>query len=514
MVDKLKSSKIVKPSDIKKLQFTPMVASRVKKLGDNFEERGGIHIPYFTLKGKVDKSMFRVRYLEDPPDRFTKDKVAKYMQPANVPPTLYLPPIFDWDKIAKDPSAPILITEGEFKAACACLHDYPTIGIGGVYAWKSAKRLLPMLPDFKQFTWKGNFTRDGMVGEYGREVILVFDADLKTNPMVQQALKEFCDELLVLGAEPKMVFIEEIPEAPKTGLDDLLYHRGDEAFIKLLDEAKMYSMAGNLMALNAEVAYLHEVGVVMKMDNGQIIKPSDFTTHAYSNRHYYEEVWSEVKGNYRVQKKPAATAWLKWEHRNELKNIVFRPSQPRITDDGNFNMWKGWGCKPIKGDVKPWKDLMSYVFSGDTKAQQWFERWCAIQFQQPGKKLFSAVLMWSVDQGTGKSFIGQILASIFGSDNSAEAGQQNIKNQYNMWRVTKQFVLGDEITGSNSRKDADFLKALVTMNRVLVDEKFKPAYMMDDITNYYFTSNHPDALFLEDTDRRFFVWEIASMLIN
>jgi hypothetical protein len=39
--------------------------------------------------------------------------------------------------------------------------------------------------------------------------------------------------------------------------------------------------------------------------------------------------------------------------------------------------------------------------------------------------------------------------------------------------------------------------------------KFIPSFVVPDCVNYFFTSNHPDAFFLEDTDRRFFIHEVV-----
>ena len=38
-----------------------------------------------------------------------------------------------------DPTVTIIITEGEKKAACACKHGLPTIGLGGVFLHLDAK---------------------------------------------------------------------------------------------------------------------------------------------------------------------------------------------------------------------------------------------------------------------------------------------------------------------------------------------------------------------------------------
>jgi hypothetical protein len=42
-----------------------------------------------------------------------------------------------------------------------------------------------------------------------------------------------------------------------------------------------------------------------------------------------------------------------------------------------------------------------------------------------------------------------------------------------------------------------------------INRKYLPIYTVPDCINYFFTSNHPDAFFLDDHDRRFFVHEVT-----
>ena len=58
--------------------------------------------------------------------------------------------------------------------------------------------------------------------------------------------------------------------------------------------------------------------------------------------------------------------------------------------------------------------------------------------------------------------------------------------------------MGDDVTGSDKRADADFLKKLITQKELRVNVKYLPAYTVKDCINYFFTANHPDSFFLED----------------
>jgi hypothetical protein len=89
-----------------------------------------------------------------------------------------------------------------------------------------------------------------------------------------------------------------------------------------------------------------------------------------------------------------------------------------------------------------------------------------------------------------------------------EITQSDLHGGFNEWAEGRQFVLGDDVTGTNKRADADMLKKLITQREMRVNVKYVPSYTIPDCVNYFFTSNQPDAFFLEDDDRRFFIHEV------
>lgn len=89
----------------------------------------GHEIPYFGLDKKAT-GYARYRL-------YGCDKLPKYLQPKGAKSQLYFPPFsfLDWEKIAADTSIPLCLTEGERKAAKACLSGIITAGLGGVWNW-------------------------------------------------------------------------------------------------------------------------------------------------------------------------------------------------------------------------------------------------------------------------------------------------------------------------------------------------------------------------------------------
>lgn len=498
MLEKLEKSDL-NGSDAKILRYEPYHANDASKLALP-AAFSGFKLPYFDLSGRVTK-FWRFRYLESTKtgfDALTDKKPLRYAQPKRSLNELYLPPVggTNWSVIAKDPSIPIIITEGELKAACATKHGHPTIGLGGVWCFKSNAERMPLLPMFKEFTWQG------------RVVYICYDSDAITNYMVMQAENALARELTMLGAEPMVVRLPEL-EGEKTGVDDFIVHEGPEAFGELLSkEATGWRAAEELFALNEEVLYVRDPGVILRMDTLQRISPRAFVDHAYSTRVYYEE--QVTQNGTKMVERAAAKEWLKWPQRAEVAKVTYAPGKARITDYNELNVWRGWALEPEKGDLALWHTLMDFIFRGNKKERAWFEKWLAYPLQKPGTKLYSCCVVHGTEQGTGKSLIGYTLGSIYGS-NFTEVDDEDIHATHNEWAENKQFVLGDEITGGDKRAVAERLKRMITRSKIRLNPKYVPSYEVPDCINYYFTSNHPDSFFLEDKDRRFFIWEVVGM---
>lgn len=481
----------------KKLKLLPQPADKAPA-GIPYKGAGFV-IPYFDLDGKPTK-FWRWRYLEEVKasgfSGLIKRKPLRYVQPKNSVSEIYLPPLRDWRKVAADSLAPIIITEGEKKAAAGTsLSPYPTIGLGGVWSWKSANNKMPMLPGFAWFKWEQ------------RPVYIIFDSDAVTNPKVIQAENSLARALADLGALPHIVRLPMRDDGRKMGLDDYLLWEGVDKLEQLMEHADTWEAARELHQLNEEVVYVRDPGLIIRLDNLQRMAPRAFKEHAYSTRVYWEQ--QDTPNGTKLVQKSAPNEWLKWPARAEVAKTTYKPGDERVTEAAELNMWPGWAVEPVKGDITPWKQLLDNLFGDLKEERKWFERWCAYPFQHPGQKMFSCAVLWGLKHGTGKSLIGYTLGRIYGS-NFQEVSDEHIHSGNNDWAENKQFVMGDEITGGDKRGQSDRLKGMITREAMRINVKYVPTYSVPDVLNYYFTSNHPDAFFLEDKDRRYFIHEVTN----
>jgi hypothetical protein len=189
--------------------------------------------------------------------------------------------------------------------------------------------------------------------------------------------------------------------------------------------------------------------------------------------------------------------------------LAYDPGRPLITPDGNLNTWLPSPNVPGKGDLTLWFDYLDRMFNLDPTYRDWFIAWLAYPIQHPGAKLNTACIFWSKQTGTGKSMMGRIMCEVYGPTKSTVIKEAELHSQFNHWADGRQFVMIEEIKGANAEKHADALKAMVTQQTIWINKKNKAQYELRDCSNYYFNSNHPDALYLDPNDRRFFVHHIG-----
>lgn len=425
----------------------------------------------------------------------------KYTQPSGTGSRAYFPRVIDWTSIVGDVSKTLYITEGELKAAKGCVEGLPTIGLGGVNSYSQKSKQIDFLPELEAIDW------------LGRKVYFVFDSDLKDNKHVQHALFGLAEKLYVRGAFPWSVWLPQ-EGGGKVGLDDYLVSHKLDDFMRYVDLALPLTIAHDLVDLNDKYAYVRKSKAFYSFENNHLLddRKLGIAEAAGVVTKYTIEVTNDDDEKPRIKETQVSKIqkWVSWKGRREVNALVYSPGQPAITYDNCVNIWPGWGCTPKRGDCAIFHEFIDYLFDGSPKEdKRWFLQWLAYPLQHPGTKLFTSVVMHSTEQGTGKSFLGIIMGHIYG-ENFVELAQAGLSASFNEWTQKAQFVMGDDITGSNQRGYADLLKKMITQKTITVNKKFEPTYVINDCINYYFTTNQPDAFYLEDSDRRFFINTITA----
>lgn len=457
----------------------------------------GYLLPYLTLdKQLVTDRYHRVRTFvvaalngHQPPPR--------YLQPPGSTPRLYFPPFCDWGAISINTAIPICITEGEKKAALATLRGFPTIGLGGVHSFQAKKKGLVLLPDFDLIQWSG------------RPVSLVFDSDISHNLHVQHALLSLSQRLTSdKSARMTAIYLPRTATGQKQGLDDFLLAHGDAAFNQLEREP----FEPELWAFNERYAVITDTMLYLDVRTGHLYKTQDFHMLTLPVKYRLTTVQPTL-GQATTRVVQTSRRWLGWAGRREHPSLAFEPGQPPVLADGSLNLYTPPAIVPVPmpaDKLQLYRTLVEFLFQDAPAMLPWFERWAAYPLQHPGTKLYSAFLMHGVQNGTGKSLLGMLVGACHGHNFGVVERDQLYSTFTPPGMLRKTFVLGDEVFGSDRRQDADQLKTLVTRESMMVNIKNLRTYTVRDCANWFLTSNHVDAIYLDPTDRRFGVVRIEA----
>ena len=172
--------------------------SAVQKLGPC------LCIPFF------DRNAEYTGYVRLKPDRprIKGDRPVKYESPKGSMNRLFIPP--GTRSVIDDTAVPLLITEGEKKAAKADQDGFRCIGVTGVWNWTTKREVedghkvgpRELIADMQMFAWNK------------RRVVIVFDSDITEKPEVQHAEYALFQVLRRCGADVSVARLPKPEERP------------------------------------------------------------------------------------------------------------------------------------------------------------------------------------------------------------------------------------------------------------------------------------------------------------
>jgi Domain of unknown function (DUF3854) len=170
----------------------------------DWQRRLGLLIPTYSPSGSVDYQLKPTR-----PIKRRNGHAPKYEQPHGSSLSLDVNPLMLRE--VREGSSDLWISEGSKKIDSLASRGEAALGIIGVwcYAVPKTHSQIP-LEDWKNVRLEG------------RRVIIVYDADAKTNYSVQLALQRLVAMLEKLGAEVLVTYIPPVDGDGKAGVDDYL----------------------------------------------------------------------------------------------------------------------------------------------------------------------------------------------------------------------------------------------------------------------------------------------------
>ncbi len=197
--------------------------------------------------------------------------------------------------------------------------------------------------------------------------------------------------------------------------------------------------------------------------------------------------------------------------------------EPLPNSKNKFNIWQGYKARLVEKidmtKVEFWLNYIKDIWcNGDEAIYKYLITWLHHMIMIPEDKTKVGLFVYSKEQGTGKNtltdFIGQY---ILGRHVVTETfGLERITGKFNDPLAGKKLIVVNE-TSSASKSSFhtwNAMKNFLTDEMFEIESKNKNPINLKNLTNWIIFSNHPDALKLDASDRRYLCLEVSASRQN
>ena len=212
------------------------------------------------------------------------------------------------------------------------------------------------------------------------------------------------------------------------------------------------------------------------------------------------------------------TVWLAHPARQTVRGVGYQPLSPNATSahlykyrgDEFFNTWTGTSLKaPAVADpelISMFYDHLEFLFCGDTAALKHFIDWLCFTVRFPKTRITHALLLVG-DTRTGKGWIAGLMKLLLGEQNVVVAHNSDLHSDHNTWISNSTLSIVDDIIPTEGTRLWAKVKSDITEECVEVNHKYGKKGQERIFANILMFSNYDDAIHLERTDQRLWVFK-------
>ncbi|WP_018692305.1 PriCT-2 domain-containing protein [Algicola sagamiensis] len=210
---------------------------------------------------------------------------------------------------------------------------------------------------------------------------------------------------------------------------------------------------------------------------------------------------------------PIHKTWFVHEERKSAEGLVYLPGEGRIYHDEYGLDWVNEFHVPEFYDTQSESNLsvffehMNYLFPIEEE-REWFISWLAFNIQRPEERCKVVPLHISPAHGTGRGWVVELLGKLLGQWNITKTKMHILAGEggagaYNDYFDRSLVCAIEEVKESGKRFTvSDKIRDLITEKHLEVNKKYGTKKTQAVFTNFFFMSNHTDALVIPVRDRR------------
>ncbi len=208
---------------------------------------------------------------------------------------------------------------------------------------------------------------------------------------------------------------------------------------------------------------------------------------------------------------PFFDKWRRDPERRIVTHVVAKmPSECLPTEISLFHGYRfqylgDYSEEETAGAVDTFNDLVRCI-AGDTEELfQYLLKSLARMIQNPLKKSNACVIISSEAQGSGKDTLMLWMSRIMGHHVAHYSSDETFWNKHDTQKEGAVLMYLEEAGVGENKRNSDALKARITEDIVYINPKGMKCYGVQNIGNYFMTTNNVCPVKLEISDRRFII---------
>lgn len=198
--------------------------------------------------------------------------------------------------------------------------------------------------------------------------------------------------------------------------------------------------------------------------------------------------------------------WLRHSERRQYDGVTFVPGEDV---PGFYNLWRGWAVEPRQGD---WDLLQEHLFEIICRATAalflYVMAWMADAVQRPRGRPEVAIVLQSVERGTGKGILVRFFLSLFGRHGLQVASARQVLGNFNAHLEDAIVLFLDEALWAGDRAAEGVLKMLITEPKIPIERKYCDVRIAENHLHLILASNNEWVIPAGMDERRFLVLDV------
>jgi len=324
-----------------------------------------------------------------------------------------------------------------------------------------------------------------------------------------------CCELTRAGCSDDVIYSVITNKAH--GISDHVFDQSNpqKYAIRQIERAKEEAIQPELRELNERHAVILNVNgktrVLSEIPDPEMGRPQvTFQTfedvrNSYMNRSV-DVVTTDSKGNTIPKSIPLGHWWLQHPNRRQYTTVTFSPGGDVA---GCYNLWRGFAYEARAGSCELFlAHVRDNVCDGNEEHYRYLMGWCARAVQRPDEQGHVAVVLRG-GRGVGKGKFASTIMRLFGRHGVPVSNPEHLTGKFNAHLRDCVLLFGDEAFAARDKRHESVLKALVTEDMLISEQKGFDAKPSRNFTHIVLASNEDWVVPSGKDERRFFVLDVA-----